>query len=977
MDLAIMGVASNGPAMELLADSSGILILLAAAFLVFRTFRERYLLAWILGWSFYLVYRIAGSTPPFVVPAPWLMGISHAAFVAALAFFVVALLYYTNRMRLLVPVSVLALAGVDLAVAHAAWWPESRALMWTIRVVYTLMVMAGAVQLAYFCRGRRRLGAWLVVATLLLLHLDERPSAGHAFAGVDTAIELLLGVGMLMVVLDESKARTNRLTAVNRITVAIAQAQDYGSMVLTALEELQALFGAKASWFRLLDGNSLVLTQQVGLSEQYISNLPTLDTRVGFASRLMRYAKPGIVFSRTAEPQTQPAMQNEGIHHALVAPVNGKNTIIGVLGVGQAGARSYTPEEIRFLTITAKQVGIAVENLRLMEQIIRSHRQWISTFDSIEDLILVHDSRYRIVKVNRAVLQRLGHQFAGVVFQPCESVLPGGGDKWHLCPYCHGRDNFAEGPDPCFGGYSIVTSSTFTEQGGDFHGTIHIVRDTTERRAAEEKYRLLFEQAQEGVFISTPEGRVTECNDAFVHMLGYDTREQVMALDIARDIYLDRGQRERFCHTMNAHNYVRNYEVALRRKDGSIVYALENSFSTRDASGRVDRYQGFLLDITEKKRAEEQLLQSEKMSALGQLVSGVAHELNNPLTAILGYSQLLESQQMDERARDFVGKMFKQAQRTQKLVQNLLSFARQKKPKREQIDLRRVVQDTLELRDYDLKLNNIEVRLDAEPSLPAIVGDANQMEQVCLNIINNAVDAMLEAGGAGSLHVNIHSREGRVCVEFHDSGPGIREPKRVFDPFYTTKSVGKGTGLGLSICYGIIKEHGGEIEARNHPDGGALFRITLPATHDLATFPPEHAPMVTATLRGRILLVDDEEAVLEFEREALTAAGAEVVTVSSADQAMALLHRQRFDGLVVDCTMAGQCSGIDFYRWVAANCPGLERNIVFAISNIRDAEIRSFVEQERVPVVVKPFQVSELIAAMQSVLRHARAATAN
>jgi two-component system NtrC family sensor kinase len=374
------------------------------------------------------------------------------------------------------------------------------------------------------------------------------------------------------------------------------------------------------------------------------------------------------------------------------------------------------------------------------------------------------------------------------------------------------------------------------------------------------------------------------------------------------------------------------------------------------------------------RRTQEQLLQSEKMSAIGQLISGVAHELNNPLTAILGYAQLLESEPLSDRSRDFVAKLFKQAQRTQRLVQNLLSFARQRKPEKKQVNLRRVIEDTLTLRDFDLNLHNVRVICDLEPELPAVVADAHQIEQVFLNIINNAVDAMLEHARGGTLSVKCYRRERHVCVEFHDSGPGIRETNKVFDPFYTTKGVGKGTGLGLSICYGIVKEHAGDIVALNHPEGGALFRVVLPALEHAAVEAPQEVPRHLPPLSGRILLVDDEEAVLEFEREALAGAGAQVVAVTSGEQAIHRLQKEKFDAVLVDSAMPGGYTGIDLYRWVAANLPGQEQNIILAVSNIRDLETRRFLAEARVHHIEKPFQVADLISIARSLLTRAQEA---
>jgi two-component system NtrC family sensor kinase len=224
------------------------------------------------------------------------------------------------------------------------------------------------------------------------------------------------------------------------------------------------------------------------------------------------------------------------------------------------------------------------------------------------------------------------------------------------------------------------------------------------------------------------------------------------------------------------------------------------------------------------------------MAAVGQLISGVAHELNNPLTAILGYSQLLTSSaQVGPQGLEYSEKLYKQAQRTHRIVQNLLSFARQHKPERIPVRINQVLEDTLALRDYDLRMSNIKLHLDLAEDLPLAAADPHQLQQVFLNLVNNAVDAILEASATGELWVRTAKEADKFVVEFVDSGPGVKDPSKVFDPFYTTKPVGKGTGLGLSICYGIITEHGGQIRVSNLPPRGACFSIELPCLAIAAT----------------------------------------------------------------------------------------------------------------------------------------------
>ncbi len=244
--------------------------------------------------------------------------------------------------------------------------------------------------------------------------------------------------------------------------------------------------------------------------------------------------------------------------------------------------------------------------------------------------------------------------------------------------------------------------------------------------------------------------------------------------------------------------------------------------------------------IENLQRLQAQMVQSEKLVSLGQLAAGAAHEINNPLTAILGYSDLLaDDEALPERTRGTAVKIREQARRTKSLVQNLLSFARQVPAERTLLDINTVVTNAVQLRALDLHSGGSTIELQLESVLPGVRGDNNQLMQVFFNIISNALDAMSE-GGAGKLTIRTLRDRGNVVLLFSDSGPGLREPHRVFDPFYTTKPVGKGTGLGLSICYGIVQEHGGKIFCYNGQKGGAVFRVELPAV--LAVLPQRGVP---------------------------------------------------------------------------------------------------------------------------------------
>ncbi len=245
--------------------------------------------------------------------------------------------------------------------------------------------------------------------------------------------------------------------------------------------------------------------------------------------------------------------------------------------------------------------------------------------------------------------------------------------------------------------------------------------------------------------------------------------------------------------------------------------------------------------ISKEKHLQDHLVSSEKMAALGQLVAGAAHEINNPLTAILGYSDLLEEDTaLREETRSLVQKIGQQARRTKRLVENLLNFAQQTPAEKTSVHINALLNNAVQLREPDLSGKKIKLKVKLEPDLPRIRGDSNQLLQVFLHMMNNAVDALQEAGG-GVLTITTQSQSNWVTIRLSDTGPGIQEPHKIFDPFYTTKPVGKGTGLGLSACYGIVQDHGGEIKCENNPNGGATFVVKLPAEVQPAGSPPSSA----------------------------------------------------------------------------------------------------------------------------------------
>jgi two-component system NtrC family sensor kinase len=282
---------------------------------------------------------------------------------------------------------------------------------------------------------------------------------------------------------------------------------------------------------------------------------------------------------------------------------------------------------------------------------------------------------------------------------------------------------------------------------------------------------------------------------------------------------------------------VDNLELQIMRGNGNAGQFSVNLSPMRDEQGNINSIVVVMTDITDSAELRGQLVHAEKMAAVGQLVSGVAHEVNNPLTAILGFADLLmENPEIPESARKDLRVILQEAQRTKQIVQNLLSFARQMPPQRNPVQLNLILRRTIQLRAYDFNSHGVEIIEHLDEVLPDVMGDAHQLQQVFLNILNNAYDAVHEIGRPARIEIMSTKSGEAVEVSFRDNGYGISHPDRIFDPFFTTKEVGKGTGLGLSICYGIVKEHGGEILCHNNTDGpGATFVVRFPAANHTAS----------------------------------------------------------------------------------------------------------------------------------------------
>jgi two-component system NtrC family sensor kinase len=625
--------------------------------------------------------------------------------------------------------------------------------------------------------------------------------------------------------------------------------------------------------------------------------------------------------------------------------------------------KSLGADEKRLLRALASHAALSLENFRRFSQLERSKRQWVEDIDAISDYIVVHDRAWNIVRTNRSLSSYLGVPPVALVGEAMSSlrqIAETGSDL--PCPFCRdtqrSREEYvAASSERIF----LVSTSRTPGVTDDDTRTIHVLKDITDRREAERRYRELFDSIQEGLFFATPDGRFLDVNDAMVRMLGYASREELLRADVSPHLYPAPEAREKFLRALMERGVLRNYEETLRRKDGTLLHTLQNITAVRDARGGIAQIRGLMLDVTEQKTFQSQLQRerdfnqkilnttqsmilvldtaglisyanrrcyeagyqeselighrlvdwveathqedfiaalettahghqvenlelkvrrsdssmghfsislspmrdeqntvnsvvvvmtditdavllqaklahSEKMATIGRLVSGVAHEVNNPLAAILGFTDLLlENPEVTGAAKEDLKIILHETQRTKDIVQDLLSFARQRPVQRELVQVNSVLRQTIKLRSYDFASHGVEVTEEFEESLAPAIGDSQQLQQVFLNILNNAYDAVQEAGQRGRIRIHTRRQGEMIEVAISDNGTGIVDSQRIFDPFYTTKQPGKGTGLGLSICYGIVRAHGGEIQCWNNEAGaGSTFVVRIPVATESA-----------------------------------------------------------------------------------------------------------------------------------------------
>jgi len=493
--------------------------------------------------------------------------------------------------------------------------------------------------------------------------------------------------------------------------------------------------------------------------------------------------------------------------------------------------------------------------------------------------------------------------------------------------------------------------------------------DARARQEEAEKLQKILDQFPDLIYTTDREGRFTEFSRGGEAMLGL-SRDQVLG-SICLDLYPDPEARDRIRSLLEGARPLAGVETTVRGRDGSLRDVLVAASPLKDGTGAPCGTVGIIKDITDLKSARRSLQVTEKLSAMGELVSGVAHELNNPLTGVLGYAQLLMGGAMDARQRKSVERIFESALRCQKIVQNLLAFARRYPSEKRYLGLNGIIEKTLDLKGYQLRVNNLKVAKNLDPLIPKTMLDFNQMQQVLLNLMNNAEHAIASHRGQGTLSLSTSARDGAIRLEVKDDGPGMPPEvlARIFDPFFTTKEVGEGAGLGLSVSYGIIKDHGGRIWADSRAGEGTSMIIELPVVADAAA--PETASCTRPgqEIAGRalgILAVDDESVILDLIVDAFGRDGRHTIdTAGSAREALQKLERRSYDILLLDLKMP-EMDGQQLFEEIRRRWPELCRRVIFASGDTLHPGARRFLDHSGCPCVDKPFKLEHLASTIAS-----------
>jgi two-component system NtrC family sensor kinase len=470
--------------------------------------------------------------------------------------------------------------------------------------------------------GRNLHGGRLLSAGFLLmgLHGLDRPQwPSHPVfllrVAFDHLLGVALGIAMVVLILESARLRSEELNdkmqRLTLLTTASTQTLSVKEVLDQVLRHLVQSLGATHGLVRLIEGEgssaALVVGAAVGYPQSYLREHARIPVAEAWVQQALKEGSTSFRLEEVPDLLNRKRMAESSLNQVVIAALPGKDGPLGIVVVGamETGAK-FQPDESVYLVNVANLLGLTLQNVRLFEQVATARKQWVYTFDSIGDPILVHDRDFQVLRGNHRLAELLGRETVTLVGKSVGDLLPRRLTNYQNCPYCEGVAGQAAERDPWLPGYFLSSNSTFTDPSGTHLGTVHALKDITDRKRAEEKYRALIANIQEGVFIASPEGKFIDFNDALMHILGYEDREDLLHTEIS-GLYLNSADRDRVKKLLNEHGSVANFEFEVRRKDGERRTMMESSVAVRDTSGVITAFQGVLLDITDRKRAEQEI----------------------------------------------------------------------------------------------------------------------------------------------------------------------------------------------------------------------------------------------------------------------------------------------------------------------------------------------------------------------------------
>jgi two-component system NtrC family sensor kinase len=822
-----------------------------------------------------------------------------------------------------------------------------------------------------------------------------------------------------------SKRRPKEAEAIKKISSMVNRSSELNTILASALDEIMVSLGMDAGLFRLRatsEASSKVVCR--GFNKETAQILEEMNDEITEISSNISEWNSG---------ELADALRKESLRFFSLYPIRSGNRILGSLGLASKNSKTITETQQEFISAISEIIGVAMLNVRLSEQsnklsedliALQEVNKIISRGFNLDDIIqriviegkrlaktnqchlfLLDDKRQCLIGSASTQTENLDIRTVKIGFSDASTAVTALVERRVIAIEDISNDPRASSEMmESLGWKAAIFAPLLTKE--QAIGVLVYSDDSRTRRFTEEEvlraealahqaaialenarlfqvvsrsqkeWETTFDAMQDCVSVHDPSGKVIRANVALARRL--KTIPQKVIGRYCSEIYNPAGSSLSPCrHTRPLISETLIVEeVALPAMGGVFQISVSPWY---DKDNRLLGSIHVAKDISNEKLLQQQLIQSEKLSAIGELISGIAHELNNPLTGVMGYSQLLQLRKdLDDRAKESLLKINNLALRCQKIVQNLLSFARKQKPERTLSDINDILEKTVELRGYEFQVNNIEICRELDRNLPKTIADAHQLQQVFLNILTNAEQAMLESHGKGLLTIRTRAddQKSRIIVEIMDDGPGIPESylTRIFDPFFTTKEVGKGTGLGLSLSYGMIKEHGGNIYARSRLGDGSTFVIELPIISRLegeTAVAPELMPQALQfenLVRGkRILVVDDEKYILDFFVEVFNSLPVLVDTAGDGLIAMNKIQVDEYDLIVSDFKMP-QMSGRELFNWIKENRPHLTNRIIFVTGDTVSLETRSFFEDNQNRYLAKPFKIEEVKEVIQQAL---------